>query len=272
MIRDGKRAISRDLVRFLDVIDGVSVKRLELSTKAVKNVRFVQDRNKSRVLGSNCKVFGDRDQRETMEKLRDQVQNIRGYARVSDNDEEEVELEGFHHGSDDEQFAGLSNYGNNGGSQIRNGILLKRHGVQSRVKKCVSFAENGNAARVFASRNGAASFNGVPRNDDHRELMESLCRNVEEIETFTKETEDDEETQIESGGSDQTSDSEENPRTNSGAEGNSAIDGHYQGQNENLIFSAPVPVKMESRAELIQKERLRKLEERMIGKKNTVRS
>ncbi|KAK9271535.1 hypothetical protein L1049_001895 [Liquidambar formosana] len=44
MIRDGKRSISRDLLRFLEFVDGVSVKRHQLSTKAMKTVRFGREK------------------------------------------------------------------------------------------------------------------------------------------------------------------------------------------------------------------------------------
>ena len=40
MIRDGKRSISKDLVRFLEFIDGIALKRHGLSFKAMKNMNF----------------------------------------------------------------------------------------------------------------------------------------------------------------------------------------------------------------------------------------
>ena len=56
MIRDGKRSISRDLVRFLDFIEGFAVKRHDLLLKARKNVRFVPNGDKSRVVLSKRKT------------------------------------------------------------------------------------------------------------------------------------------------------------------------------------------------------------------------
>ena len=41
MIRDGKRSISKDLVRFLEFIDGFAMKRHGLSFKAMKNMNLV---------------------------------------------------------------------------------------------------------------------------------------------------------------------------------------------------------------------------------------
>ena len=41
MIRDGKRSISKDLVRFLEFIDGIALKRHGLSFKAMKNMNLV---------------------------------------------------------------------------------------------------------------------------------------------------------------------------------------------------------------------------------------
>ncbi|KAI3976758.1 hypothetical protein MKX01_008616 [Papaver californicum] len=45
MIRDGKRSISRDLVRFLEFIDSIPVKRQQISSKAMKNVRVQTENN-----------------------------------------------------------------------------------------------------------------------------------------------------------------------------------------------------------------------------------
>lgn len=50
MIRDGKRSINRELINFLDFIDGFCGKMREVSSGVVKNVRHRENNNKSRVL------------------------------------------------------------------------------------------------------------------------------------------------------------------------------------------------------------------------------
>lgn len=238
IVRDGKRSISRDLIRFLEFIEGVAVKRQGLCLKPVKNVRPVQNVNKSRVLGNKCGGLG-RDQREMIGKLRDRIEKIRGFARVSENDEEDVELEGFQHVSDDDEES-LGQY--------RNGALLKRHGFQPKVKKSVSFAEN-NVFRVYDNNDEVVSSgDGSDSSDDHGERVEN-CSEVEDVKGFSLETEDDDEAHVENGGSPQTSDAERNRRARMSQRRGEIyeVKGHGQGQNEYLLFSAPRPVKMDSK-------------------------
>ncbi|KAM5581261.1 BAG family molecular chaperone regulator 8, chloroplastic [Rosa sericea] len=236
IVRDGKRSISRDLVRFLEFIEGVVVKRQAICLKPVKNVRSnvrsVQNVNKSRGLGNKCGGLG-RDQGEMIGKLRERIEKIRGFARVSGNDEEDVELEGFQHVSDDDEESV---------GQYRNGAAVKRHGFQPKVKKSVSFAEDGNVFRVFSnSDESASSGDGSDSSDDHGERVEN-CSEVEDLKGFAQETEDDDEVHLENGGSPQTSDAERNPRARM-----TQRRGHGQGQNEHLLFSPPLPVKMDSK-------------------------
>ncbi|KAF5191381.1 Snap25-like protein [Thalictrum thalictroides] len=108
MIRDGKRSISRDLVRFLEFVDGISAKRQQLSSKSIKAVRFADEIEKSRVYMStqepfSCENVGDfdyeqgissDDQTELVEKLTKKIGNIEGFSRVYEDDEEETGSEG----------------------------------------------------------------------------------------------------------------------------------------------------------------------------------
>ncbi|KAE8021773.1 hypothetical protein FH972_007637 [Carpinus fangiana] len=240
IIRDGKRSLSRDLVRFLDFIDGVAVKRHGHSLKTVKNVNFGHpNANKSRVLATKIRSLGG--QREMLEKLRARLENISGFSRVSQNDVEDVELEGFQQANDNDEESPRIVISRNTG-QIRNGFLVNRNSVQPRVKKSVSFAENGNMYRVFSnSREPISSGDGTcldesVSSDDQGELVEILCSEPEEIKGFPQGTEDDEKAHWETGASPETSDGERNYE----------IRGHNQDHNRGFAFSAPLPVKMES--------------------------
>ncbi|KAM2858791.1 hypothetical protein COP2_024287 [Malus domestica] len=256
IVRDGKRLISRDLVRFLEFIDGVVMKRHGLSLKAVKNVRFGQNVNKSRVLPAKCGGDLGRDQREKIENLRDRIEKIRGFARVSENDEEDVELEGFQHVSDEDE--------ENLRLRFKNGVLVKRQGLQPKVKKNVSFSENDNVYRVISnSDEPVSSGDGSDSSDDHGELIGNLCSEVEEVKAFVQETEeDDEEALTENGGSPEaSSDGERNPRARMIPRREDIYEtkGHGQGRNEYLLFSAPLPVKMESKADMVKRNKPVKL-------------
>lgn len=256
MIRDGKRSISRDLVRFLDFIEGFAAKRHDLLLKARKNVRFVPNGDKSRVVLSKRKSDLDGDQRETVGKLRERVEKIRAYARVSPNDNEDVELEGFQHVSDDdeddkEEESPIIVVSEKNG-RIINGVLVKRPVDQSKVKKSVTFAENKNVLKIFSNSNEPVpnedGTNSSNSSDDHGEIAENLCDEVEEIKGFSLGTEeDDEEGQVVSRASSERSGSL--PRR----EGNYEIRGHYQGHDGEFLFSAPLPVQMEDKGDLMKR-------------------
>ena len=86
----------------MEFIDGVVVKKHELSIKARKNVRFSGNNEKSTVnLGRKNSDLGG-DQREIIEKFRERVENIDEHSRILQNDDENVEFEGFQHISDED--------------------------------------------------------------------------------------------------------------------------------------------------------------------------
>jgi hypothetical protein len=206
----------------------------------MKNVNFGHpNANKSRILATKIRSLGG--QREMLEKLRARVENISGFSRVSQNDVEDVELEGFQQANDNDEESPRIVISRNTG-QIRNGFLVKRNSVQPRVKKSVSFAENGNMYRVFSnSHEPISSGDGTcldesVSSDDQGELVEILCSEPEEIKGFPQGTEDDEKAHWETGASPETSDGERNYE----------IRGHNQDHNRGFAFSAPLPVKMES--------------------------
>ncbi|KAJ0098654.1 hypothetical protein Patl1_21808 [Pistacia atlantica] len=262
MIRDGKRSISMDLVKFLEFVDGFAVRRNEISCKGSKNVRLVRhDGNKSRFLRSNS---GDssKDQIDLMKKLRERVDRINGYSRVSKTEDEVVELEGFHQFIDDEELENPRVYRN------KNGVLVKEHIVaQPKVKKSVSFAENGNVYRIFSNDNshepnssgdGTLTDESVS-SDDNGIILENICTKVEGSKGLSEVTEDGEELYLENGGSVQSSDEERKPRMSLRSEDTDEIIGDYIGQDGHFVFSAPLPLKMESRIDLMKKRKAVKI-------------
>lgn len=241
MIRDGKRSVTRELVQFLDFIDGVSARRPQLRNKPSSYTRTGYNARKSRVLTgrvySNCRDSGA-DRRELVEKLRDRVEKIRGFSRVLEKGEEDVELEGFQHLSDDdEENPSITIIEKGRVTNARKGILVRRQELEPRVKKSVSFAENGN---LFSVSGGIHE----PVSDEHdpnqTELVENH-RRKKDVADLSRETQDDDDDgeDTESGGSSQTSDGDEVE--------------HYRYQDGNSVFSAPLPMKMESRANLTKK-------------------
>ncbi|XP_044467512.1 BAG family molecular chaperone regulator 8, chloroplastic [Mangifera indica] len=255
MIRDRKRSISRDLDKFLEFVDAFAV-RNEISCRGSKNVKLVRnDTVKSRFLRSNGGDFS-KDQVNIMKKLGDRAEMTPGYSRVYKTEDEDVELEGFHQFIDEEKQENHRVYGN------KNGVLVKKHVVsQPKVKKSVSFAENGNVYRIFSngnthepnpSRDGTSTDESVS-SDDNGTILENICPEVEGKGLY-EVTEDGVEVYLENGGSLQSSDEERNPRRSLRSEDTDEIVGDCIGQDGHFVFSAPLPVKMESRADLMKRK------------------
>lgn len=220
MIRDGKRSISRDLDAFLEYLDRLAVKRHELLVvNSRKCVKVVANRsNKSKIL---------REQKELVDKLKDRVEKIRGLSRVLGTEEEDVELEGFQNLSDD---------GEENGRKLvhRNGPVTGSRAP--RVKKSVTFADNGNVYRVISSDPDQSL-----REDDGTEFSDDLGK-VSADDGKLK------------GSYVIVKDYEEGDMDNSTSSPMSSDGGESRGgqarDDSKFVFCAPVPERMEPREDL----------------------
>ncbi|TYG52259.1 hypothetical protein ES288_D09G012500v1 [Gossypium darwinii] len=218
MIRDGKRSVSKDLIQFLEYVDGLVLKRHKLLYKNAKNIRVLRNgSSKPKVLRSKSG--------EVMEKLRDRVEKLERFSTIEEGNDV-VELEGFHQGIDEAENKNKNKNGE---------LLLKRQGIQPKVKKTVSFAENGNVYRIISngdevssSGDGSLTDESVS-NDERGDTMENLVKESEDL----------------------VENLEEAMNLNKEARSNSVED--YQIQGHDFVFSAPLPVKMESKADLMKK-------------------
>ncbi|KAK3413409.1 hypothetical protein EUGRSUZ_I01977 [Eucalyptus grandis] len=239
VIRDSKRKISRDLGCLSEYIDSVAVKRYEISYKAKKSVKSVGGRSKAKDL---------RDQREVVKNLRTRVERVHELSRALEDDAgKDVELEGFHDFGDD--------------GEVDDGRVSRVLSGKSRgVKKVVSFAEDGNVYRIISSNSDEASSSGDDQDGiSGGEVLEDFRAHneVEEMKgsSYVAEEEDDddddEEEAEESGESLEGSDGEKHQGR---VRSEGKVDGRrgYKGQNSKFTFAAPVPEKMESRADLVK--------------------
>uniref|UniRef100_A0A2P2JEW7 Uncharacterized protein n=1 Tax=Rhizophora mucronata TaxID=61149 RepID=A0A2P2JEW7_RHIMU len=157
-----------------------------------------------------------------------------------------MEYEGFQHAieeeDDEEECFELHADGRKKFSNTRNGVLVNRIVGKPRVKKTVSFAENGNVYRVFDDTND--STDGSDSSDGHGECTQN--HNVQKSKGNSEHTVI-EAADLDNSESGERSDDERKPRRKL------RIGGHRQDQDGSSVFSAPVPVKMESRADLIKK-------------------
>lgn len=249
MIRDGKRSIIREIIQFMELIDELTVRRCEISSIALRNARYGRTGgNKIRVMYADERVLGDK-------KLGGRVEKIHRFSVDSDYDHDDeggIEIE------DPRLYVN----GRAGYSHNRNGGFVK---TPAKVKKSVSFPENGNVNRISTrepvSRGDTNSCDRSDSADNEIEILDNLCRGVEEIRFLPKGNEADEEVNSEDQGSPHSSDDGRNPRRNLRDEDSYEVIGHYQGENEEFTFSTPHPVKMESRADLVKSRKSIKIVE-----------
>ncbi|KAL7608554.1 hypothetical protein Lser_V15G12965 [Lactuca serriola] len=239
MIRDGKRSISRELIRFMEFIDEISTESRVIS---VKNIRFSKNGKQSVILqrehkirASGSRALGDdRDERKSSENLRTQIKKPNRVSSVPKAEEEKVEI-----------FE-VENPRKHGVSQSRIGCLVKN---QPKVKKNVSFDEKGNVYRVINRKHSpVSSGESDSSNGDDEE--------VEEIGVSSKEPE------IEEEDSSEMSENEMDPRKNLGTrihnttnknqpdqEGDDEEEEEEEEEEDSFVFSAPLPAKMEYRVD-----------------------
>ncbi|KAI4352499.1 hypothetical protein L6164_006745 [Bauhinia variegata] len=251
MIRDGKRSISRDLVQFLESIEGIVVKKHGYFVKTTKNPRFAQTQSikKSRVSDSKKGNLDD-DQRKLLKNLRDRVEEICQFCELSANNEDV--------GNDGGDHNVLINR-RNGASLNKNGVSVQRYVVQPKVKKSVSFADDVNVSKVYSDTyepllSGDVSYmDGSSSSEEQGELLENHNR---EVEHSSRDVEDDDEEEeevvLENGGSPESSDGERNSRRDIKNDGRNEIKG-----NQKVVFSAPLPLRMEPRTDLMKSKGVR---------------
>nr|KJB32965.1 hypothetical protein B456_006G0116001 [Gossypium raimondii] len=271
MIRDGKRSVSKDLIQFLEYVDGLVLKRHKLLYKNAKNIRVLRNgSSKPKVLRSKSG--------EVMEKLRDRVEKLERFSTIEEGNDV-VELEGFHQGIDEAENKNKNKNGE---------LLLKRQGIQPKVKKAVSFTENGNVYRIISngdevSSSGDEAENKNKNENKNGELLlkrQGIQPKVKKTVSFAENgnvyriisngdevsSSGDGSLTDESVSSDERGDTTENLvkesedlvenleeaiNLNKQARSNSVED--YQIQGDDFVFSAPLPVKMESKADLMKK-------------------
>ncbi|KAJ1421465.1 BAG family molecular chaperone regulator 8, chloroplastic [Sesbania bispinosa] len=228
MIVDGKRSISRDLIQFLDSIEEVAVKKHQLYVKAAKNPRSGQKVHRPR-------SSVDDEKRKLMQNLRGRVEKISRLCKVYANAEEDLEHEEdiLDHDHDD----GVTNVLIGRRDEVspnKTGVFVQRQGIQPRVKKSVRFAENGDICEVYSG--DVTCSDGSSSGDDQGEVLESVNCSVEDVDS-SQGAEDDEETLMVD-----SDDGERNLRN--------VVKEQLQDLQEKLLFSAPLPLKMENRTDL----------------------
>ncbi|GAB2300604.1 hypothetical protein Dimus_034639 [Dionaea muscipula] len=211
MIRDSKRSITREIVQFLELVDGLRVDR---------RGHLVRNGNKTRVVSSSLL---DNDKARPMKELRERVERIGRLSKALDHDSSgNMEPEGFKHVIDEDGVV------NEDGAGI----------LRPKLKKHVSFLEDIIAAKGYSD------------DDDEIKLVQGAAEN------FDKHSVESDQEDEESERSSQASDHDHggNPKRDHLTTRTYAENGKSnQNSNQAIVFHAPLPLKMESRAALMKK-------------------
>lgn len=240
MIRDGKKSISGEITGFLDLIDGVTVKKSEISSKLVtKNVPRkcggLFNEHKSGTFA--CRSLA---KNKRLEDLVDRIDALSTKVPIGDNVEDE---------------GGLEIPGTSWNRTARSGH--PRDGLGAKVKKSVSFVENGKVYKVHRKGFEPVLIGDCDSSGDESysvgaegELKDGIRRKAEEVGGISFKdalAEEEDQSQDQDGESSKSSDGEEGPG--------------YELRNEDggFTFSAPLPVKMETKADIMDRRKAVKI-------------
>ncbi|KAK7374595.1 hypothetical protein VNO80_08028 [Phaseolus coccineus] len=179
MIVEGKKSISRDLVRFLDSIEEVALRKHVLCVRAERPVRSGKKVQTPR-------NAGDDERRKLLDNLRDRVEKLSRLCKVSANDEEDSESE---NGAHDDGVTKVLIGGSSEVSPNKNGVFLRKQGVQPGVKKSVRFA---NICDVY-SRSVRCSDGSCSASDEQGEVLDNVSGAIEDDGANSYQGADDEE-------------------------------------------------------------------------------
>ncbi|XP_010553974.1 PREDICTED: BAG family molecular chaperone regulator 8, chloroplastic-like [Tarenaya hassleriana] len=171
MLRDGKKSLSRDLVRFLEYVDGCAVKRHEIILKHAKDTSFIASSSKCRSLRSRHLDFGSCEDKNS-EKLRKRMEKI--IISSKGNEDNNVELEEFHFVTDTGEDIPVVSVDNVkvGNLRSRNGVMVKGNvGLKPRVGRTIRFDKRGDAYPVYGSAHEPASNGEEDSVDDDEEIL-----------------------------------------------------------------------------------------------------
>lgn len=237
MIRDSKRTVTREIIEFLELVDGVCVKRHEVLVRKMKNMRLV--RNDDNRAAHNTRGYSehnvgskvrnvDNEEKKLMANLKERVEKIGKMSKALEEQEQEVfgeaEIRGFKHVDDEnDDILGqiTSSY------RLKDGLNAKKNAQSSNANKRVCFMEDGNLIRLY-------DMDGDCR---------STSRLVDVIDDSAEGTHDEEEARSDGEGSSQSSEEMRKFKSDEVSE-------ECNNQDVDFTFSTtPEPAKMETRAD-----------------------
>lgn len=144
MIRNSKRSLSRDLVRFLQYIDACAVKRYELISKSAINVSFM----------GRPQGFGVAEDR-TIEKLRNRMEKV--FVTSGGDEDNNAELEELDFMTDDGEDVPIIVKRKIGSSKSTTEALMKGNVEKPPVRKSMVFDSNRIVYQVYGNTHDLSS-------------------------------------------------------------------------------------------------------------------
>lgn len=171
MIRNSKRSLSRDLVRFLQYVDDCAVKRCDFVAKSAISVSFMGSHSKRR--GSDGKKpqgFGVAEDRTT-EKLRNRMGKV--FVTSSEDEDNNEELEELDFMTDDSEEVPVKSVDRRkiGSSKSRTGDSVKGNVAKPPVRKTMVIDKNRNVYQVDGNTHDLTSSADDDSVDDGEEIL-----------------------------------------------------------------------------------------------------
>ncbi|CAA0820275.1 BAG family molecular chaperone regulator 8-chloroplastic [Striga hermonthica] len=240
MIQDGKNLVKRELVKFMDFMDGFYIERVSSSSGV--NMRYKQSNSRIRVPNGKREMGNLKSgsaKNVTMEKLRGLVERIEKIKEELDEDEENSVIDGSDVFVQNHCVSGINNMN----------LANQYYRARPKLKKSVSFADDGEICRVLNRNSESILEDNDDDNGDSVGLVRrdfengDVGREVEENEVLSKEDDDGEEDEVEA--------HLENLRNECIMQRKM----YKQGEDDGIDFSVPLPLKMEKGANFIDKRK-----------------
>lgn len=148
MIRDSKKSIAKEIVQFLEMVDGFRGKKHQFTTRKIRNAKLVRSncgiardgrRLSERGVVSKCQSM-DRKEKKLIANLREKVERISWMSRALEDEEvSDEETEGYEHVGD-ESGAIIDQITNN--NHLKMGLPIENDAHISNAKKHGCFVED----------------------------------------------------------------------------------------------------------------------------------
>jgi len=195
MIRDNTRSITKEIVQFLEMVDGFRVKKHQFTTRTARDTKLVRKDYgiahdggglSERGAGLKCRSLNG-EEKKLIANLREKVERISRMSRALEDEEvNDGEIEGYEHvGHENEEI--VDQITNN--NRLEKGLPVENNAYISNAKKHNCFMEDGSVVWVSNIDGGThwGSQDEVDAQSDGRQSLQSdgSCHNEDREFTFS---------------------------------------------------------------------------------------